>query len=96
MRDAALKCSVGLLLAACPEQKPPQPSPVDTAVAIVDGQSISRQEFERELAQEAGVSEVGKRSVLESMIERVVLLRARLIVTGSDLSLTGRHVPSGS
>jgi len=86
VRDAALKCSVGLLPAACPEQKPPQQPPVDTAVAIVDGQSISRQEFERELAQEAdslgaqgasgGVSEVGKRSVLESTIERVILLGA--------------------
>jgi len=57
----------------------------DTSVASVDGRAISRQELERELAQEIDLggntpsslsSEALKRSVLESMFERFLLLRA--------------------
>jgi peptidyl-prolyl cis-trans isomerase C len=90
VRLATLTCAVALslFLASCPEQKRPPPAAVDDSwVAIVNGQSISRQEFGRELAQEidsvdgmararlAG-SEAIKRIVLEGMVERVILLGA--------------------
>ncbi len=74
-----------LLLAGCPESKKPEPGVEDTSVASVDGRAISRQELERELAQEIDLggntpsslsSEALKRSVLESMLERFLLLRA--------------------
>jgi len=74
-----------LLLAGCPESKKPEPVVEDTSVASVDGRAISRQELERELAQEIDLggntpsplsSEALKRSVLESMLERFLLLRA--------------------
>ena len=74
-----------LLLAGCPESKKPEPGVEDTSVASVDGRAISRQELERELAQEIDLggntpsslsSEALKRSVLESMFERFLLLRA--------------------
>ncbi len=86
MRAGASACAVVLLLAACPEQaRPPPALPVDPSLATVDGQSISRQDFERELGRESNSgqgwerspgSEALKRSVLENVIERVVLLRA--------------------
>jgi len=74
-----------LLLAGCPESKKPEPGVEDTSVASVDGRAISRQELERELAQEIDLggntpsslsSEALKRSVLESMLERFLLMRA--------------------
>jgi len=74
-----------LLLAGCPESKKPEPAVEDTSVASVDGRAISRQELERELAQEIDLggntpsslsSEALKRSVLESMLERFLLMRA--------------------
>jgi peptidyl-prolyl cis-trans isomerase C/foldase protein PrsA len=74
-----------LLLAGCPESKKPEPAMEDSSVASVDGRAISRQEFERELAQEIDLggsappslsAEALKRSVLESMFERFLLLRA--------------------
>ncbi len=74
-----------LLLAGCPESKKPKPGVEDSSVASVDGRSISRQELERELAQEIDLggntpsslsSEALKRSVLESMLERFLLMRA--------------------
>jgi peptidyl-prolyl cis-trans isomerase C/foldase protein PrsA len=78
---------VALLIAGCPEQPNPRPSaPADAPLATVDGESISRESFERELGREfnlgqglAGNPGIGqealKRFVLENMIERVLLLR---------------------
>ncbi len=85
MRHVALTCLAALLLAGCPESKKPKPGVEDSSVASVDGRSISRQELERELAQEIDLggntpsplsSEALKRSVLESMLERFLLMRA--------------------
>ena len=80
-----MTCLATLLLAGCPESKKPEPGVEDTSVAVVDGRAISRQELERELAQEIDLggntpsslsSEALKRSVLGSMLERFLLLRA--------------------
>jgi len=74
-----------LLLAGCPESKKPETGVEDSSIASVDGRAVSRQELERELAQEIDLggntpsslsSEALKRSVLESMLERFLLLRA--------------------
>lgn len=85
MRHVALTCLAALVLAGCPESRKPEPRVEDSSVASVDGRAISRQELERELVQEIDLggngpsslsSEALKRSVLDNMIERILLLRA--------------------
>jgi len=85
VRHVALTCLATLLLAGCPESKKPETGVEDSSIASVDGRAVSRQELERELAQEIDLggtapsslsSKELKRSVLESMFERFLLLRA--------------------
>ena len=74
-----------LLLSACSQQQKPQQDP--NVIATVNGEVISRQDFEQELGREAaameGVAartpeqiEPYKQTLLDTMIERLVLLQA--------------------
>ncbi len=88
VRAAGLTCSLAAFLFACPEQKAALPTPGagEAPLASVDGQAISREEFERELTQEinsgAGIAGAPvdlkslKRAVLDGMINRLLLLQA--------------------
>ncbi len=72
------------LLCACPQQKKPDHDP--SVVAVVNGQGLAKADFERELGREARAMEGGtrtpeqlepfKRALLDTLVERAVLLQA--------------------
>jgi len=89
VRGAGLTCSLAAVLVfACSPQKTPvpPPAPSEAPVATVDGQAITRKELERALAEEmsaiggaAGTPEMLetlRRTVLDQLIVRLILLRA--------------------
>jgi len=85
VRPAAFWGLVALCLAACPERK--STTADEGVVATIDGDVLTRAEFERELARELpsldgapspDAEQLGpfKESLLQTMIERTLLLRA--------------------
>jgi len=85
VRPAALWGLVALCLASCPERK--ATSADEGVVATIDGEVLSRSDFERELARELpsldgapprDAEQLGpfKQSLLQTLIERTLLLRA--------------------
>lgn len=87
MSRLALISLAGLALSGCPQQPRPKQDP--NVVARVNGQAISRAEFEAELSRESQAMEGGaartreqtepyKRTTLEAFVRRLVLLQAAL------------------